>query len=100
MTVTADWSVLEIPEIDAVLDGAARRVASQYTSLEFDDLRQEGVLALVTRAPEFWDSYEKGGLGYVANKLWQDITNEAAKMTRRTRLDDSLDRMLERGRES
>ncbi|WP_327292413.1 hypothetical protein [Streptomyces sp. NBC_01198] len=78
-----DWSVLDVEGVREAAEKAARRVARQYDRLEFEDLRQEAYLALAAHAGQMRAALAEGGLGRLHHAVWCDLTNLAAKETRR-----------------
>lgn len=95
MTDLADWSVLEIEGVVEVAERAAALVAKKWAPLlDYDDFYQEALVILTSRPDKTYDALEEG-LGVLHHRLWQDLTNYAAKENRRSHLNTSYDELVE-----
>lgn len=79
----ADWALLDVEGVREAAQKAARRVARQYTRVEYDDLLQEAYIVIATHPRQMRMALEEEGLGRLHHIVWCDLTNLAAKETRR-----------------
>ncbi|MFI5942229.1 hypothetical protein ACIBCB_18495 [Streptomyces uncialis] len=87
MTFTADWSVLT-PEVMAVAGRAARRVADGYEdslTMEYEDARQEALIALATQPGMVRECLNDSGLGLgvLCHRLTLDLKDQVKTEARR-----------------
>ncbi|MEU5433796.1 hypothetical protein AB0G73_10505 [Streptomyces sp. NPDC020719] len=91
MTETADWSVLDDPEVVRVAGRAARAVTLAYgdrLTIEYDDAYQEALLRLATRPELVRECIADSTLGYgvLHRRLVLDLTDKVKTEARhRTR---------------
>lgn len=81
--IEADWSVLEIEGVTDVAEAAARKVADQWSVVEYEDLLQEAYIILASKPFEVREVLAKG-TGLLHHWLWCDLTNLAEKLNRRS----------------
>ncbi|MGW8743578.1 hypothetical protein [Streptomyces sp. NPDC055794] len=103
---TADWRVLDLPEVVALAGRAARRIADGYEdtlTMEYDDARQEALIILATKPGMVNECLADPnlGLGVLYHRLYLDLTDrvktEAKRRIRHTSYEAACE-AAERGR--
>ncbi len=78
-----DWSLLEDPEVLAIIDSSARSVIRQWgTYVTEDDLKQEAYLNLAEKTKAARDALSKG-YGLLHSFIWCDMVDYARAQSRR-----------------
>ncbi|MFD6636800.1 sigma factor-like helix-turn-helix DNA-binding protein [Micromonospora chalcea] len=103
MSEWVDWSVLEYPGVKRIAGQAARRVATDYSSVaEYDDMLQEALLILAThpaRVQQCVNGEGGASLGTLQHELTCDLVNKVARHAERAVKSSSLDVLLDAGQE-
>lgn len=92
-TITHDWAILDMPNVQDVAEQAARRLARQYDSaIEYEDALQEAYLLLATKPSLIQVADEPGLLFY---RLLMDLTDLVRPEARHRTMHTSWERLVE-----
>ena len=73
-SVTADWSIIEDPDVQSVAPRVAREIAER-PGLEYDDVLQEAYIILVMKADVAREKLAGGGRAHLYQWLWGELGN-------------------------